>query len=492
MSKSWVWLVVIFLLVLVTRLFFAFQTPFYSGDDAYLHLRQTESLLEGKLLLHDPLGYGGRTLIISPVLDAILAFFSLIMPLSLVLKILPNIFASLLVIPAFLISYTLTKHKPISLFTAILASFVPAFFAYTFNHISTLALALPLFFFLTYAWLKVPKFSWVMTFLLLLLIFVFMHPLSIIFVLSIGVYIALISIEHLKPKLAEYELGLFSIFFALWAQFLIYKKLILFHGPAVIWRNIPKELLSSVYSSVTVLGAIWQIGILPLLGGVYALYKTAFKSPQKETHILLSIVIVSTIMLWFKLIELVTGFMLLGITLSILFGSCLLLFKKFLKETKFASKTPIIITIIMILTLGTIAYPTYAETKIQLANTITQEEVNALQQLSEKTSEQTTIIAPPYYGNYITAIAKRKNIIDNYFFLQSGINERYQDAMRIYKTSFETEAVELVDKYSATHIIVPPGMKDIRYADGQCFKRIHATSIRIYEKDQKCEVKVVG
>jgi len=225
---------------------------------------------------------------------------------------------------------------------------------------------------------------------------------------------------------------------------------------------------------------------------VYALYKTAFKSPQKETHILLSIVIVSTIMLWFKLIELVTGFMLLGITLSILFGSCLLLFKKFLKETKFASKTPIIITIIMILTLGTIAYPTYAETKIQLANTITQEEVNALQQLSEKTSEQTTIIAPPHYGNYITAIAKRKNIIDDYFFLQSGINERYQDAMRIYKTSFETEAVELVDKYSATHIIVPPGMKDIRYADGQCFKRIHATSIRIYEKDQKCEVKVVG
>jgi len=35
-------------------------------------------------------------------------------------------------------------------------------------------------------------------------------------------------------------------------------------------------------------------------------------------------------------------------------------------------------------------------------------------------------------------------------------------------------------------------MSDIPYANSKCFARIHATNIRIYEKDVACEVKVVA
>jgi len=492
MGKSWVGLTVVFLFVLAIRLYFAFQTPFYSSDDAYLDVRAAESLSHGKLLWHDQLGYGGRTLIKSPVFDAILAFFGLFMPMPLVFKIIPNIFASLLVIPAYLISYLLTKHKLFSEFTAMITSLVPAYFAHTFNQVSPLTLAIPMFFFLTYAWLKSPKGTWTLIFLSALLIFVFLHPLSILFVLSIGVYIILLQLENLKPKIAEYELGLFAIFFALWAQFLMYKKLILFHGPSVIWQNVPSELLSQHFSQVTILGALWQIGVFPLIGGTYALYKASFIEPQRETLILLSITLVAKTLLWFKLIDIYVGLMLLGISLAFLFAKWVLFFKDFLKQSKIAKAAWLFTFVAILLAIYTTAYPTYTEVKIQLAHTITQEEVNALEMLSTTTPEDASIIAPSWYGNYITALAKRKNIVDDYFFFQPRINERYQDVMRIYKTSFETEAVELFDKYGADYLIVPPGMKDIGYGNSPCFKRIQATNVRIYEKNPECKVKVVA
>jgi len=205
MSKSWVGLTIVILLVIAIRLIFAFQTPFYSSDSAYLHIRAVESLQQGKLLWHDPLGYGGRTLVASPIFDAILAIFGLIMPLQLALKIIPNILASLIIIPAYLIAHKLTKDRTISLVTAFLVSIVPTFFSHTFNHVTPLTLALPIFFFLTYAWLQIPEYKWVMAFLATLLVFVFLHPLSIIFVLSIGLYIALGWLERLKILMAEYE-----------------------------------------------------------------------------------------------------------------------------------------------------------------------------------------------------------------------------------------------------------------------------------------------
>jgi hypothetical protein len=451
-----------------------------------------EAILQGNVLWHDPLGYGGRTIIISPLFDAILAIFGLFVPVPIMLKIVPNIFAALLVIPAYLIAHKLTKHTAISLFISLLASLVPAFFSNTFNHATPLTLALPLFFMLTYIWLETPKFTWVMLFLSLLVIFVFLHPLSILFVLSIGVYISLLAIERINGNAAEYELGLFSIFFALWAQFLIYKKLILFHGPSVIWQNIPKELLSAFYENFTILGAITQIGVFPLVDGTYALYKNAFKKPQKEILLLLSITIISAIMIWFKLIDLSTGFMLLGITLALAFSKGLLSLIGFIKQTKFTRYTWAFVLFTVISAVITTAYPAYDATVRQLGQTITQEEVDALTELGATIPEEAIIIAPSQYGNYVTAFTHRKNVIDEYFFLQPRINERYQDITRLYKTAFETEAVELFDKYSATHLIVPPGTKDIKYADNQCFKRIHATNIRIYEKNPECKVKVIA
>lgn len=488
MRNSWKWLLAIYLIVLGTRLFFAFHTPFYTTDDSYLHLRLIDSLQEGNLLAHDPLGYGGRTLILSPLFDIALAALDLLFGTT-ALKIIINVLASLLIIPAYLLAHQLTNDKLSSLTSAMLAGFVPAFIANTFNHLTPLALAIPLFFFLAYAWLKTPKKPW--TFIGLLLLFAFLHPLSILFVLSIGAWFVLLAVERTRIRTARYELGLFALFFVLWVQFLLYKKLILFHGPAVIWQNIPAGLLSNFYSDITILSAFWQTGFITLFGGTYVLYRVMHKKHEKDAYFLLSITLVTAFLLWLKLIAISTGLAILGITLTILYSRYLLLLRTSLKKTKFARLSTLFVTTSIILALLTTIYPSYLSITTELRHTITEEEVTALTWLGKTTPPTATIIAPPEYGHYITAIAKRSNVMDDYYFLQPRVNERHQDITRLYTTSLETEAVRLFDKYNASHLIVPPSTPTVKFTS-PCFEKTTAKRVSIYEKDPECKVEAVA
>ena len=289
----------------------------------------------------------------------------------------------------------------------------------------------------------------------------------------------------------EIELGIFTIFFTLWTQFLLYKRLILFHGPEVIWQNIPVGLLSAFYANITVIGAIVQIGVYPLGEGIYALYRTALKNPQKEIQMMLSVTVVSGVLLWLKLIDLETGFTLLGVTLAILFAKWSHLFLEFVRKTRFARFGPVVLGASLVLAIVTTAYPAYAATRDALQGTITQEEVTALSWIDRNVPKNVSVMAPPTYGHYITVFAKRKNVIDDYYLLQPQVNERYDDVARLYRTSFETEAVGIADKYGAEIVVVPPRTRDLVYGDRFCFKRVYGTNIKIYRKNPACSVKVV-
>ncbi|HLC32636.1 MAG TPA: STT3 domain-containing protein, partial [Candidatus Nanoarchaeia archaeon] len=157
MRKLWMWLFIVFTVVFAIRLIAAFQTPFLSSDNSYFHVRLVDAFRHGQLLTTDSLGFGGRTIVASPLFDGIIAFFTLFIPEGIVFKLIPNFFASLLVVPAFLLAHKLTKDDFLSLFAAVLASSVPAFFSHTFNQLTALSLALPVFFMLVYAWLEVPR-----------------------------------------------------------------------------------------------------------------------------------------------------------------------------------------------------------------------------------------------------------------------------------------------------------------------------------------------
>ena len=185
----------IFLLVLVSRLVFAFQIPHYSGDEAYFNLRQIEHISQnGVPIFDDPLSYGGRQQIFSPVFHYIISFFSLLSNNGLAAKIVPNVLASSLVILAYLISKRLTKNENVSLFTAFISGFVPIFFSQTVNSISTLSLSIPLMFLLIYCFMNINKKKWLYTYLVTLAIFSFSTPISLVFAFLKKIYEGFFSI----------------------------------------------------------------------------------------------------------------------------------------------------------------------------------------------------------------------------------------------------------------------------------------------------------
>ncbi len=486
--RKWPWLLLLVLLLFVIRMFFALKTPYLSSDNSYLYARGVEALHDGKLLWYDELGFGGRTWLRSPLFEALVALASFAMPFGLAVKVIPNIFASLLAIPAFLISHELTRHDYISFATAFLVGIVPVFFANTFNHLTPLSLALPLFFLLVWLWMVKPL--RLRLFLALLFVFAFVSPLAVVFVFAILVYFVLMLIEGAKVEVSEFELGLFAIFFALWAQFLVYKRAILFHGSSVIWQNIPPALLSMFYTNVSLLQAIVQIGAYPLAEGIYALYKTGGQADRK-VMLLLSITLVSGGLLWLKLIDLSTGLMLLGIVLAILLSKWSAMFLQYVRLTKISRFAPMLVCASFVLAFITTAWPAWALAQGELERTISQEEVAALSTLGARAGYDATVFAPIGYGHYVEYFGGLKTVSDGFFLLRNRVPERYRDTERALKTFSETEAVGILDKYNATYVVVPPRVPDIKYGEGKCFKRIHATRVRVYEIDQGCEVRVV-
>jgi len=102
-KKSHKLLILIFFIVLLTRLYFAFQTP-YLDNSGYLVERYVGNIVEeGRPLFFDQLSYNGREVLYSPLWHYILAFFSLFLG-GLTLKIIPVVFISLLVPVVYLLS----------------------------------------------------------------------------------------------------------------------------------------------------------------------------------------------------------------------------------------------------------------------------------------------------------------------------------------------------------------------------------------------------
>jgi len=297
----WVWLWAIFGIVLATRLFFAFQTPYLSTDEAYLHYRLVSNILEtGFPLLTDTLSWGGSFIDISPLFAYILAGFSFILGKTLALKLIPNVFASLLVFPVFGIAFRITRRYGVSLLAAFVASFVPVFFANTFNQVSVSTIIVPLFFWLVLLWMD----SNVPFFVAGIVFFAFLNPSSLILILGLLLFVVLCTVERLKVSVADFEVLLFSTGFAVWAQFILYKQALFSHGLSVFWLNIPSPLLSASFSQLSFFDVLWQVGFFPLVAGIYVIYRTVVRVRDRNLYLFFCILLSVFVLLWFQLIEL--------------------------------------------------------------------------------------------------------------------------------------------------------------------------------------------
>ena len=492
---QWI-LLALFLIVLGSRLFFAFQTPNFDSE-AYFNLRQIEHITEtGLPLYYDDLSYGGRTYFFPPFFHYMLAFFNLFLPLSLVGKIIPNLLISFLVIIVYLTAEKITKRKDAALFAAFISGFIPVLFARTIYTVSELTLVVPLVFLAMYCLMNIQEKRFLYTYLIIILILSLTHASTFFLILGLILYLIISEVEIIKRNRAETELILFSTFAFLSIQALFYKKAFLMHGVSLIWKNMPLPIIAQHFSQISILGTITQIGWLPFFYGLYLMFKYIFKEKNKYIYMYISLVLPIVILLWLKWIEPPLGLIFLGATLSILFSEFYKITWEYFKKTKFSRWKWIFIVVLTTTFLITSVGPAFYLAKGQLNEVVPSYKIEALEWLGNRTEEKDIVLGALGEGHLITYSTKRKNVFDNNFLLIDNAAEILTDVEKIFSSQSRVEAIELLDKYKVDYIIVSDKVKrdyqiqTLIYRDEDCIKRIYRGEIEIYKNN--CKIRTLA
>ncbi len=492
--KEFAVLFAIFLITFGARMYFAFSTPYFSSDEAYFSLRQIEHIRATDMPLYeDPLSFSGRSLVFPPLYDYILAIISSVTPLMFALKFFPNLFASSLVFLSYLIAKKMTRNGKIALFTAFISSFVPVYFAKTVNSISPYSLVVPIIFLLMYSFMNLDKTEWVYCYIISVVVLAFMHPAAILFVVGMLFYLVLTKVEGLKTRKLEVEAVLFATFFVILAEFMMFKKVFLFHGPYVIWQNMPKQMLSKFFAGTTIIGAVYRIGIVPFFSGIYVTYKHLFQEKKHYVYLLLSFALGAGILLWTRLIEVDTGMIFLGLVFVLLFSQFLKEFFEYVQKTKFSRYTNAILVILIIIFIFSSVLPSFSYASQIVSQSVTDEDVMAFVWVRQNTPKNSVIAATVEEGNMITAIAERKNIMDSNFLYIRDAEQRYSDLQRIFTTISQTEAISVLNKYNADYVYFSPkatkkyNARQLSYIDENCFTLVYSKGTKIYRLECRLE-----
>ncbi|MCK4521851.1 MAG: glycosyltransferase family 39 protein [Nanoarchaeota archaeon] len=490
MKKEYYILIAIFLIVFGTRLHFAFQTPHFSSDDSYYTVRQINHITKtGLPITNDSLSYSGKTLSLPPLFYYILAVFNLIFNIEFVAKFFPNLFASSVVFVVYLISKELTNNKRGALLAAFAAGFIPVFFSKTLNSASVFSLVAPIMFFSLYCMLRINEDKrFVSYFIMSLLILRLTTPFAAILIITLLIYLLFITLENIKPTRAELELILFSTFMILWTLFLNFKKALLKHGIAAIWQNIPKQVLSQYFSQINIVTAIYFIGIIPFIFGIYVIYRYIFREKNRKMYLIISFAFLISIMLWLRLIEVEIGMIFLGIVLVLLFSQSYKLLFLYINKTKIARYKSVFPILLFILLFLTSVLPSITMASKEIKNAYSQEEIDAFLWIKENTNENDVIVSGLEEGNLVATIANRKNVMDSNFMFVDNINQRLYDLDTIYKTPSETVAIALLNKYNISYIYLSERTKHNYnigkpdYIGERCFKSVFSNSkVEIYK-----------
>jgi hypothetical protein len=487
----WAIIILIFLLTLGVRLFFAFDISNFSDDESYYSLRQIEHISKtGVPLIYDELSYGGRIHIVSPFFYYLLAFFNLFMPLTLVGKLIPNIFANLVVIFAFLISKEITKNIKVSLFIGVFAAFLPVYFTYTVNSVTSLSLFFPMLLALIYCFMKISSNKGYLIGYIVLTIFLSLtHIASYIFICALLVYALLIRIDKIFVNSEEYEVIFFSFLFTIWCQFIIYKKAFLEYGGNILSQNIPEVILSGYFDQISLIELISYIGIIPLVFGTYIVYRYSFLEKKKTLYIMISFILVIMPLLWFKMIPIIFGFIMIGLFLSILFSQYLKIFLTYIQKTKFSDYENVFISIFILLFLFTSVISTVFYTQKEMANSFSFYEVEAMMWLKENTQSYQTILTTYLEGNFLAYYAQRKNVIDLDFMLIDNIDQRFEDVESVFTSTTEVRTISLLNKYNVEYIYFSKRAKELYNLnrmivadDKRCFEKVFDNrDVEIYQ-----------
>ena len=488
-------LLAIFLIVFVSRAFISLQTGQFSDDRSYFVLRQVEDITEtGLPIFHDNLSYGGRTLLFSPLFYYVLAMIYFLFPGAIALKIFLNLAASTLVFASYLISMELTKSRKISLFIAFISGFIPVYFAETVNALSIFSLMIPLTFFSLYYLMRLNHDKrYANHFLLVLFSLILLSPASIILIIGLLFFLLLLKLEKIKVSRINVEVVLVSTFLYLWFNFILFKRAILFHGPQVIWQNVPKTYLFQYFANIDIIREVYLIGIIPFVLGIYAAYVFIVRQKSVQTYMIIGVGLSLFFLLWFRLVTLKAGLIFLGVVLVILLSQYFNLFSGYISKTRAARYKALFFAFFFVAIIITSVLPSITLGLDKLGTVPANSTLEAYAWLEKNTGPEDTVLTSETEGHALTFFAKRKSVMDDNFLFVKNIDQRLFDIRRIYITRFSQEAAELAKKYGIDYILVDEevkknyGVDELAYS-GQCFLLVADGQVKIYEVICKDEI----
>ena len=480
-------LLVIFLLVLGTKLYFAFQTPDFNSS-AYFEQRQIESVLNtGFPISWDELSYSGRFSITSPVYYYIMSFFASIIGISLTMKILPNLLVSLLVIVIYLIVKQITKNSLSSISCAFFVGFIPILTSLTLLTASIYSLAFLLIFLALYFFINIKnKRNW-SYFLLIILFLPFVHPITSLMLLGLIFYIILMKLDGFKLSKIEIETVMFSIFYTILALFLQYKEALIKNGATIVWQNIPTQLYRF---HVSVLLYVAAVGLIPLVFGTYTIYKYTFEVTKSSVHVFIGLALATFLMLWLKFIQPSVGLTMIAICLVILSGEGLKLLVEHLERTKFGSLKFLIFSIIFIVFISSSVNHSIRVQHNEVKNVVDSDLLDGLEWIKMNTPINSVVFGTLEQGHLITGISKRKNVIDNNFILVNKPSKVLEEVNEIFSSSSMVSSIKILNKYSVNYLIIDRENEPEIISNKNCFKEEYdANKYLIYES--LCKVELI-
>ncbi len=391
------WRVLLAILVLgvfAFRLWLAFQSPAFSYD-AYFHLRQVQAIEDtGKPLIEDPLSYQGRMYLFAPLFYYVLAFFAKFMTLEIAAKVIPNLFFSLIPVIVYMISLRFVKKGWAAFVTAFFTALIPQSYTYLIN-VSPLSLAIPLGLLMLYFLLDLSTRIRIYAALLFALLLTLTHATVFLFVFGFLLYFLLLTLlDHTKnPK--ESEFALFLFFLACWFNFLLYKKAFLAQGLFFLWQNVPLALRMEVFGKATFLTALYAVNFIPLLFGIYSIYKALTDREHSRLFLFVSLVLGVFILLLFNWIQVSTGLLFLGYFVVILSGHALVLFVRYIKQTRFPKLSYAFLTLLLVLFITTTFLPLFVTADNHLHDVPVPEQIAAFQWLHIHAYSEATVLAKP-------------------------------------------------------------------------------------------------
>lgn len=502
-------LAIVIILTLSIRLYFAFSTPYFSDDTSYYQLRQIEAIKQNLIPeFYDPLSFGGRLFFFSPLFHYLFAFFTSFGSNWYLTKIIPNIFAVSIVPIIFLLVNEITKNKQIALFTACVCAFIPIYFVETVNSLSVKSVSLPLSFLFLLFFYKIQNKVSGLWCLFLLCFLIILDASSLLLLLGLLFYLFLEKIYAIAPKKEHLEFVFFGIILSAWFYLLLYKSAFLEHGINILWQNIPQQLVDKYYYNITIIDAIYHIGIVPLFFSLLVIYYILFYNIEKEQFEqdiqinqeirrkifpIISMTIVITLLLWLTMVEWTLGLLYLSILLVILSGYGYMLFHEYLQRTKLKRFSGIIFVFVFLIFILSSVIPAFSYTTARIAQTITPKEILSLTILPQITQKDETVLGLIDDGHYIEYFAARKTVADSNFLQIPDAKERLFDIETVFTTHSKIVATKIMNKYHATYIYVSPTAKDLynieylAYEDNDCFQLIYTGDVRVYKS--RCEIE---